>query len=378
MSVEARPVRSRADRREFVELPYRLHANGTPWVPPLRLERRLFLNRGLNAFFKHGDAELFLARRGARVVGRISAQIDRSFNAYHGNGWGMFGFLELEEDPDALRALLAAGAAWLRLRGRDRMLGPMDFTMNEECGVLIEGFERDPLVRQPWHPPYYRRLCEDAGLAKAVDLYMWTLHISGRDRVAPIIWELAAQLGPKHGIRIRKMTRRGLRRDLDAFAEIYNEAWSRNWGFVPYSKEDLDAYAQELQLVFDRDWFMVAEDGDGQTVGVAITVPDINQVLKLMNGRVLPLGWWHYLRRRRIVDRCRVGFLGVKPAYQHTGVAAGLYAEHFDMAEATRVKWGEMGWILETNKPMNRAMKAMGGEIVKRYRVYERSLTEGP
>jgi GNAT superfamily N-acetyltransferase len=169
------------------------------------------------------------------------------------------------------------------------------------------------------------------------------------------------------------MSRRRLRADMDRFAEIYNSAWSENWGFVPYSKEDLDHYAQELQLVFDRDWFMVATKGD-ETVGMAITVPDINQVLKKMNGRVLPTGWWHYLNRRRIIDRCRVGFLGVKPAYQHTGVAAGLYAEHFDMAEATRVKGGEMGWILETNKAMNRAMQAMGGEIVKKYRVYERTL----
>ena len=133
--------------------------------------------------------------------------------------------------------------------------------MNDECGVLIEGFEREPMIRQAWQPPYYQRLCEEAGLDKAVDLFMWSLHISGRDNVMPIIWELAEQLEPKHGITIRKMTRRGLRRDLDAFAEIYNEAWSRNWGFVPYSKEDLDAYAQELHLVFDRNWFMVAEDG---------------------------------------------------------------------------------------------------------------------
>ena len=136
----------------------------------------------------------------------------------------------------------------------------------------------------------------------------------------------------------------------------------------------MDAYAQELQLVYDRPWFMIAEDAEGKTVGMAITVPDINQVLKRMDGRLLPSGWWHYLNRRRIIDRCRVGFLGVRPAYQHTGVAAGLYAEHFDMAEVTPVKGGEMGWILETNKAMNRAMEAMGGEIVKKYRVYERAL----
>jgi hypothetical protein len=372
--VEVRPVQSLGDRRQFVDLPFRLHATGTPWIPPLKLERHLFLSPRLNAFFDHGEAELFLARRGGRVVGRVSAQIDCHFNAYHDNAWGMFGFLELEDDPEAMRALLDAAAAWLRERGRDRMVGPMDFTMNEESGVLVDGFDVTPRVRQPWHPPYYARLCEEAGLEKAVDMFMWSLDISGRDKVMPIIWELAEQLEPKHGITIRKMTRLGLRRDLDAFAEIYNEAWSRNFGFVPYTKEDLDAFAQELQIVFDRDWFMVAENAEGQTVGVAITLPDINEVLKLMGGRLLPLGWWHYLKRRRIVEHCRVGFLGVKPAWQHTGVAAGLYAEHFDMAAAGRIHGGEMGWILETNKAMNRAMEAMGGEIVKRYRVYERLL----
>ena len=374
MPPEVTPVSSRRDLRDFIGLPYRLHSNEGQWVPPLRIERRLFLNPRFNAFFKHGDAQLFLARRDGRAVGRISAQIDANFNAFHENAWGMFGFLEIEEDPEALRALLDAAAAWLRERGRDRMVGPMDFTMNDESGVLIEGFELEPMVRQAWHPPYYQRLCEQARLEKAVDTFMWQLHIAGRENVLPIIWELAEQLEPKHGIRIRKMTRRRLRRDLDAFAEIYNEAWSRNWGFVPYSKDDLDAYALELHLVFDRNWFMVAEDEHGKTVGMAITVPDVNQALKRMNGRVLPLGWWHYLNRKRTVDRCRVGFLGVRPAYQHTGVAAGLYAEHFDMAEVTRIKGGEMGWILETNKAMNRAMEAMGGKIVKKYRVYERSL----
>ncbi len=374
MSVEVEPVASRRAVREFIELPFRLHSNEEQWIPPLRIERHQFLTPRLNAFFEHGEAQLFLARRDGRVVGRISAQIDTAFNDFQENAWGMFGFLELEEDLDVLRALLEAAEGWLRERGRDRMVGPMDFTMNDESGVLIEGFEREPMIRQAWHPPYYQRLCEEAGLEKCVDTFMWSLHITGRERVMPIIWELAEQLEPKHGIRIRKMSRRHLRRELDAFAEIYNEAWSRNFGFVPYSKSDLDAYAQELQLVYDRDWFMIAEDADGKTVGMAITVPDVNQVLKKMNGRLLPFGWWHYLTKKRTIDRCRVGFLGVRPAYQHTGVAAGLYAEHFDMAAATRVKGGEMGWILETNKAMNRAMEAMGGEIVKKYRVYERVL----
>jgi GNAT superfamily N-acetyltransferase len=374
MTVEMRPVRSRRDLRAFIELPFRLHANAGQWVPPLKLERRLFLSPRFNAWFKHGEAQLYLAVREGRVVGRISAHVDHAFNDYHGAGWGNFGFLELEDDPEVAAALLDAAAAWTRERGCDRLVGPMDFSMKDEAGVLIEGFERQPMIKQPWHPPYYARRCEAAGLEKAIDLYMWQLHISGRDNVLPVIFELAEQLGPKHGIRIRHMRRRTLRRDLDTFREIYNDAWKRNWGFVPYSEEDIDHYAQELQLVFDPHWFMVAEKQDGEAVGVAITVPDVNQVLKRMNGRLLPLGWWHFLRRRRTIDRVRVGFLGVRRAYQHTGVAAGLYAEHYAMAEVRPQTWGEMGWILETNKSMNRGMEAMGGRIVKRYRMYERAL----
>jgi len=374
VSVEVRPVVSRRDLKEFIELPFRLHSTSRQWVPPLRLERRLFLSRRQNAFFKHGEAEYFLAWRDGHVVGRISAQVDHAFNSFHGNAWGMFGFLEFEDDVEILHALVGAAEGWLRARGRDRMVGPMDFTMNDESGVLIEGFEREPMIKQPWHPPYYQARCEEAGLEKAMDLFMWELEIGDRQKIVPVIFELAEQVGPKHGIRIRKMSRRSLRRDMDRFADVYNAAWKDNWGFSPYSKEDLDYYSQELQLVFDSDWFMVAETAQGETVAMAITVPDINQVLRKMNGRLLPTGWWHFLNRGRIIDRVRVGFLGVKPEYQHTGVAAALYIEHFDMAASTPRTWGEMGWILETNTAMNRGMEAMGGRIVKRYRVYEREL----
>jgi hypothetical protein len=375
VSVDVRPVHNRRDLREFIELPFRLHSTSPVWVPPLRLERRMFLNPKRNAFFTHGDARLFLAYRDGRVVGRVSAQYDDAFNAFHDNRWGMFGFLELEDDPAILPALLAVAEGWLREQGRDRMVGPMDFTMNDESGVLVEGFEREPMIKQPWHPPYYAARCEEAGLAKAMDLLMWELDISDRKKMLPVIFKLAEELEPRHGIRVRKMSRRSLRRDIDRFADVYNSAWAENWGFVPYSKPDLDWYTSELQLVFDRHWFMVAETAEKETTAVAITVPDINQVLRKMNGRVLPFGWWHFLRRRRIMDRVRVGFLGVKPEFQHTGVAAALYVEHFDMAAVRPQKWGEMGWILETNRNMNRAMEAMGGRIVRRYRVYELTWT---
>ena len=207
---------------------------------------------------------------------------------------------------------------------------------------------------------------------------MWELEISDRAKILPVIFKLAEQVEPRHGITIRRMTpalaaqghgplRRGLQRGLERELGLRRRT----------RKKDLDVYAQEMQLVFDRNWFMVAETADGETAAIAITIPDINQVLKKMNGRLLPLGWWHFLRKGKTIDRVRVGFLGVKPEYQHTGVAAALYVEHFDTADATPQKWGEMGWILETNRNMNRAMEAMGGRIVRRFRVYEQTLKLG-
>ena len=372
MPLEVRPAHGLGDIGEFIDLPYRLHA-GTPWVPPLRLERRAFLNRRLNPYFTHGEAEYFLARREGRAVGRITAQVDFAYNRFHGGRTGMFGFLELEDDPEALAALLDAAETWLRARGCDEVLGPMDFSLNDESGVLIEGYERRPLVRQNWHPPYYKERCEAAGLEKAMDLLSWDLSIDDRDEVNPIIFKLAERCRRKYGIEVRKMTRRTLRADMDLFAEVYNSAWSENWGFVPYGKADLDTYAFDLQLVFSPEWFMVAEQ-DGEAIAMAITVMDANQFLAKMDGTLLPSGWWHFLRRNQTTDQLRVGFLGVKPEHQHTGVAALLYVEHFNAAAITKLKHGEAGFILETNRSMNSGLEAMNGRVVKKYRVYRRTL----
>jgi GNAT superfamily N-acetyltransferase len=375
VSVEVRAVSGRRDLKQFIDVPFRVHANHPLWVPSLKLERWLFLTRKLNAFFTHGEAEYFLAYRDGRIVGRITAQINHAYNEQQQKKWGWFGFLELEDDQEVAEALLARAESWLRERGMEHIAGPADFAMNNESGVLIEGFDLRPMIVQPWHPPYYQQLMERAGMTKAMDLLMWNLEVADRAKVLPVIFELAEKVESEHGIRVRPMRRKQLRKDLDAFAEIYNSAWSENWDFVPYSKKDLDAYAQEIHLVFDKHWCFIAERIDtGEVVGMAMTFPDINQVLEKMNGKLLPLGWWHFARKGQITDRVRVGFLGVKPEYQHTGVAAKLYVEHFDAAAVRRQKGGEMGWILETNTAMNRGMEAMGGRIVKRYRIYERPL----
>lgn len=375
-SVEIRPVTTRGELRAFIKLPWRLYRNEPRWVAPLLMDVKKRLDQKRNPFFKHAQAQYYLAWRDGRPVGRISAHVDRNLNEFQGNDWGLFGWFECEDDSETARALLAAAEAWLRERGCGRMVGPMDFTTNDECGLLIEGHERPPIILCPWHHPYYQPLLEQGlGLEKAMDLYMWSLHISGRNKVHPAIWEMADKLETEHGIVCRNFRKKDLHAEVTRFLEVYNSAWERNWGFVPLTEEEVRHYAKDLKPVLDENWAMVAERKDtGEVVGAALTLPDYNQVLAKLNGRLLPFGWITALRERKKVDAVRVFALGVKPEYQHTGVAARFYQMHFDAAERTPQKGGEMGWILEVNKPMNRAMEGMGGEIVRRYRVYEREL----
>ncbi|MFL5892098.1 MAG: GNAT family N-acetyltransferase [Solirubrobacterales bacterium] len=373
--VSVRPVKGKRDLDAFIELPFRLH-RGTPWVPPLVFERRDFLNRDKNPFFEHADAEYFLAERDGKVVGRITAHLDERWTQFQGGNDGMFGFFETENDPEVARALLDTAKGWLRERGRERMLGPMDFTTNDECGILIEGYELDPLVLEPWHPPYYRQILEGLGMTKTMDLLMWELYLGKLkqgDRFHDFIHEAARKAEAEHGVTVRHMRKRDLEAEVARFMDVYNAAWGPNWGFVPITEEEVRFQAKNLKPILDENWAMIAER-EGEVVGAALTLPDINQVLAKMNGRLFPFGWWHFLTGRSKIDKVRVFALGVKPEYQHFGVAAALFVRHVEVAARVRQKGGEMGWILEVNEPMNRAMEGMGGSIVKRYRLYESAL----
>lgn len=375
MALDVRPVASKRDLTTFIKLPWRLYRNEPLWVAPLIAERRRFLDRARNPWFEHGEAEYFLAWRDGRAVGRITAQVDRILNEFQDNRWGLFGFFECEDDPEAAKALLDAAQEWLRARGRDRIVGPMDFTMNDENGVLVEGFELPPIILTNWTHRYYPRLLEDAGLTKAMDTLMWELNISRRRDVDPRIWKVAGRVEDKHGVTVRHMRKRDLPAEIDRFLEVYNSAWEKNWGFSPLTETEVRHYAKDLKPLLDQNWALVAEK-DGETVGAALSLPDYNQVLKHLNGRLLPFGWIKALWYRRKIDRIRVFALGVKREWQHTGIAARFYEMYFDSGERTPQHGGEMGWILETNHSMNRGMEGMGGKVVRRYRLFEKVFDE--
>ena len=373
-AVEVRPVSSRADMRTFIRLPWRLYQGIDNWVPPLISERRRHLDRKRNPFFEHAEAEYFIAWRGHEPVGRITAHVDHLLNEFQDNRWGLFGFFESTRDPEVARALLDRAEVWLRERGRDRMLGPLDFSTNHESGLLIEGHEFVPQILENWHHPYYRDLMEGQSMIKAMDLYKWEIDYANRDQQPPVMAELAERLEPEHGIRLRRMRKRNLEQEVRSFVEVYTSAWSGNWGFVPPTDAEIAHMAKELKPVLDEDFACVAETADGEVAGVSLSLPDFNVVLAEVNGRLLPFGWIKALRAQRKIDKVRVFALGVKPQFQHTGVAAALYRDVWD-AVGRRNFWGaETGWILEVNEPMNRAMEALTGTIIKRYRIYERLL----
>jgi GNAT superfamily N-acetyltransferase len=360
--------------RVFIRLPWRIYRGAANWVPPLISERERHLDKRRNPFFEHAEAEYFLAWRGAEPVGRISAHVDHRLNEFQDNRWGLFGFFESERDDSIAAALFQAAEGWLRERGRDRMLGPLDFSTNHESGLLIEGHQLKPQILENWHQPYYRELFEAQGLEKAMDLYKWEILYANRSHMLPVISDLADRLEPEHGIRLRRMRKRDFASEVRTFMDVYNRAWSHNWGFVPLTDAELDHLAKELKPVLDEDFACVAETADGEVAGVSLSLPDYNQVLARINGRLLPLGWLTALRARRSIDEIRVFALGVKPEFQHTGVAAALYRDVWDACKRRGIGRAETGWILEINEPMNRAMDALTGTIVKRYRIYERLL----
>jgi GNAT superfamily N-acetyltransferase len=368
--IQVRPVRGARDLRRFVRLPWRIYDGYPSWVPPLRRERRRFLDRRRNPFFRHSAAELFLAEDSGELVGRIAAIENRRHLETYGDGTGFFGFFECVDDRETAAALLERAAEWVRRRGLRRLRGPMSFTINDECGLLLDAYELPPVLLMAYNPPYYPGLLESCGFAKAQDLLAYRMSAPAE---VPERLRSAAALVERQGVVVRAVELRDFAAEVERVHRVHSQAWAENWGAVPLTREEVEELARELLPVVDPELVFLAEL-DGEPIGVAVTVPDLNQALRCANGRLLPLGWLRLLRARRRIDGLRVLILGVLAAHRHRGVDAALYARTMAAAIAKGYRWAEMSWILESNLPMQRVLQRLGAERYKTYRVYDREL----
>jgi len=371
--VTVRSAASAADLRTFIDFPYRHYRNDPLWVPPLRRDVATLLSRTKNPFFEHAEVGCFLAERPDGVVGRIAAIKNDAHGRAHPEEAtvGFFGLFESADDQAVADALFSAAAAWLRARGLTVMRGPMNLSTNDDCGLLVEGFGTPPVVMMPHNPRYYTRLVERAGFTKAMDLLAYE---GGRDAVPARLTEAAPKLADRYKITLRPLDMKRFWRDVEQLKLLYNQAWEKNWGFIPMTDAEMNHLARQLKPVVVPDLVVFAAIGE-RLVGFAIALPDFNVALRTnRSGRLFPFGIFRILWHQRKITRARVVTLGVLPEFRRTGADAMMYEWLWRHGLALGYPWGESSWILETNAAMRNALERMGCTVYKTYRVYDRRL----
>ncbi|RKH30225.1 N-acetyltransferase [Corallococcus sicarius] len=371
--VQVTPVRGAADRMAFIRLPYALYRDDPNWVPPLEMERKDFLDPKKNPFFDYAEVELFLARRGAEVVGRVAAIKNPRHMEVHGTKEGFFGLFECVNDAGVARGLLDAASAWLKARGIDRVLGPANFSSNQDWGLLVEGYDTPPALMMPYNPAYYLGLLETCGFTKAKDLWAWELSASAAppEKVARI----AEKIRQRDGITVRPVSLKDFPAEIARIKEIYNSAWEKNWGFIPMTEREFDHMAKEMKAIVRPELVLIAEV-KGEPVAFSMTLPDANEAFKAANGRLttfgLPIGLVKLVLASRRLKRLRLLTLGIKEGFRRRGLDAILYLDTLRTAKALGYTGGEISWTLEDNHLVNRAIESMGGQHSKTYRVFQR------
>lgn len=371
MPVELVEVKDKKRLKEFIRLPYSIYPKESLYVPQLEHELKKLLSPDKNPFFKHADAKYFLAVKDGSPVGRVASIVNHLHNEFHGERTGFFGFFECTEDPGAARLLLGSAAEDLRRSGMDVMRGPMSFSTNEECGLLVEGFEHPPILMTPYNPPYYAGLLEGFGLKKAKDLYAYTYTIT--ESLPEKMLRVAAMV-ERRGVTVRPIRKNRFAEEMLAFKEVYNSAWERNWGFVPLTDEEIEFKGALLKSVVVPDMTLIAEK-DGEPVGFLGMLPDMNHVLKCMRGKINPITVVKALYHLRKIKDLRLLLLGIKSDYRTKGVDALLYRDAFAACKRLGYERIEFSWILEDNEAMIRIIELMKGELYKKFRIYEMPLT---
>lgn len=376
-AIDVVEVHSSADRNAFVRFPWKVQGKDPAWVPPLVMDRKDFLNQKKHPFFEHGSAQLLLARQGGEIVGRILVSDDPRYNETHGSNLGCFGMFECIDDQQVASALLDAAARWARAKGRDQILGPIDYSTNYQCGLLIDGFETPPRIMMNHNPRYYAGLLEGWGLEKAKDLWSWWV----TDEIdPPERWRRVSKLAQKrYGYTIRHVNMKDYDNEVARIKQIYNNAWEDNWGFVKMTDKEFDHLAKDMKLLVVPELLMIAESEDGRAIGFSMSLPDINEALKhLSNGRLttfgLPIGLGKLIYHQKRIKTIRLLTLGVLSAYRRRGITEAMILKTWDDGTAMGYNSAEMGWTLEDNTLINKPIAALGSERYKTYRLYQRAI----
>jgi len=372
--VTVRPVMSYRDMSKFIEVPWRIYANDPMWVPPLRLERRFHFSR-FNPFFKHGEWQAWVAYQNDQPVGRISAQIDSLHRARYGENTGHFGLLECIDSSDVFAALMLHAEAWLASRQTYHVSGPFNLSINQECGILVDGFDSPPVVMMPHSPRWYGRLLEEQNYLPIKDLLAYWVNVEFE--MPHVMQTLINKFSSQ--IHLRPLRRDKFNEEMEILRDIFNDAWSDNWGFIPFTEAEFEELGNSLRLLLPDDFIQIAEV-NGKPAAFMVVLPNLNEVLTELNGRLFPFGWLKLIRRirNREIRTGRIPLMGVRKQFRGTPLGIALACLVIEAPRKAGLAYGirdvEMSWILEDNMAMRGILDSIGSKQYKRYRIYGKTL----
>jgi hypothetical protein len=369
--IQIKKVQTKKSLKEFILLPWEIYEDDPNWVPPLIREVKEKIDTHKNPFFEFSEMTLFLAYRGSAPAGRIAAVLNKNHNEFHDEKVVFFGLFECKEDQEAAKALLDAVVDWGKERGMEILRGPVNLSMNDECALLLEGFDSPPVIMMPYNPRYYLNLMEGYALEKVKDLHAY--YMTKDHEVVGKVDKIAEEMRKQPKITLRTIDMKNIAKEVDKIREIYNQAWHDNWGFVPWTDSEIKYMAEKLKQIGDPKIVIIAED-KGMPVGFAFGLPNYNEILINLNGRLTPGAVLKLLLNRKKIKSMRALVFGVIKQYQQTGLSYLLYSELNKRGLEQGYEWCETSWQLEDNESINRFVHSIGGKIYKKYRIYEKNI----
>ncbi len=370
-TIEITRVTSKKDLKDFIKLPWKIYKNDPNWVPPLISQQKANFDKKKHPFFEHSEADFFIARKGKELVGTIVAILNNRHNKVHEENVGFFGFFETVQDYNVAEKLLDTVMDWAKSKKLDYIRGPENYSQNEVSGLVVDGFDSPPAILMAHNPPYYKDFLEQYGFTKAMD--MWAYCMDKDTQIPERLIKVVERIKARSDVTFRNINKKILNKEVEKVKYVYNHAWEKNWGFVPLTDREIDHIADELKPIVDPDIVFFAEK-DGEPIGFSLAAPDINQALQKINGRLFPFGIFKLLYHARKINRLRVIIMGVVKEYRNKGIDSVFYLDTYRKGVEKGYNWGEFSWILETNDPMNTALRNIGAKVYKTYRIYEKKV----